>query len=622
MDTLSFSPELILNKIATVSFAQKVIIREVVPGTGTCGSFQPDKRNSISPLTEKDDQLINEFLQLSEFASYKLNACDILILAWLWSEYLTDSRLTFKWRIICETAKKDTDNTRECLIYMISLLDREVISFSKDIKEDYHLNPLALLAEEFTLNKGILLKILGYDVSKEISRLISENWSTDQDFITDLKLCLNALFEGFGEFDAYYYRKNRTMLSSLFSDYFTPFLEKISLSSDHLEIVKLIKEYNLNRYELCALLVFLYFQLTQDEYLTISEFCTITCQSRQEKSRASALFSPSSLLIREGLLQFMIIPGLSSRRALFLPDELKNRLCGQSSENLCSLNSYLYGKKEFRLIETGQTLQDLIIPTHDLDLLKSLKDFYSNRQALHKWGFEIKATGVSNGFIALFYGEPGTGKTYAAGALANTLNRKLISIDCSALRDPYYGETEKIIRKTFRLMREMSARFTDSLVFLINEADQLIHKRNLYPGESSRPENSLQNIILEEMETFQDILILTTNLHDNIDEAYFRRFHLKLRFNLPDNECRRKLWQLHLHQKIPGISRIDTNFLANYYHFSGGQIALVIKNSCIEAINRKGIQKKLTQKDLIKYANLEKEWSSVKNGRNVGFHKY
>jgi len=159
---------------------------------------------------------------------------------------------------------------------------------------------------------------------------------------------------------------------------------------------------------------------------------------------------------------------------------------------------------------------------------------------------------------------------------------------------------------------------TNAPVFLLNEADQLIHNRIASTSTCSTIENNIQSIILEELETFPGILILTTNLESNLDEAFFRRFDLKFKFHMPDLENRRKLWKLYLRKEIPGAEDIDIEPLARQYHFSGAQIAMVVQNACIEAISRTGNLKRLFLTDIVNYSDLEKPWTMCP-GKSIGF---
>jgi SpoVK/Ycf46/Vps4 family AAA+-type ATPase len=171
----------------------------------------------------------------------------------------------------------------------------------------------------------------------------------------------------------------------------------------------------------------------------------------------------------------------------------------------------------------------------------------------------------------LLYGMPGTGKTFAAGSIANSLGRELVQIDAPQLKSHYYGDSQQIVKDCFQKMRKMS-KCENPPVFLLNEADQLIHTRLDLGQSCASTENAIQNIILEELETFPGIFLATTNLLENIDEAFFRRFNYKIEFPLPDADCRRQLWKLHLPETIPGAKYIDIDFLAETYLLTGGQI--------------------------------------------------
>jgi len=223
--------------------------------------------------------------------------------------------------------------------------------------------------------------------------------------------------------------------------------------------------------------------------------------------------------------------------------------------------------------------------------------------------------------MILLHGYPGTGKTYAAGAIANTLGKPLIGIEASRLRDKYYGETQNIIKDTFTKIRLVHAKEENPPVFLLNEADQLIHARQeLNGGSASETENAIQNIILDELETLPGIFIATTNLMSNLDEAFMRRFHLKLEFEKPDYYCQLKLWKLHLPNTIPGVGKIDISCLVKHFDLTGGQIRIVVENACSEAICRKGNSQKLSLQDLIKYAELESGVVSVTlSQKKIGF---
>lgn len=224
---------------------------------------------------------------------------------------------------------------------------------------------------------------------------------------------------------------------------------------------------------------------------------------------------------------------------------------------------------------------------------------------------------VQHGCNILLHGVPGTGKTFIAGVIANALKRPLIQINANTIRASFFGESEKKARELFQEMREAVKSL--SPVFLLNEGDQLIHQRLDSPDKSAdHAENSIQSVFLEEMETFPGILIITTNLAENLDMAMSRRFHYKLEIKAPDYQARVALWRLHLPATIPGAQDIPVESLANDFTFTGGQIRLVVQNACHEAFLR-GKGTKLTLNDLRKYASLESGTSFKRTRQAVGF---
>ncbi|MDD2230655.1 MAG: AAA family ATPase, partial [Candidatus Cloacimonetes bacterium] len=326
----------------------------------------------------------------------------------------------------------------------------------------------------------------------------------------------------------------------------------------------------------------------------------------------------TAILLSEGILIKEFPYHRTQICSLELSDELLIKLGCETNKDAKALAKKM--SSYFEMTNPPQKLADLIIPEGDKKLLSTIanKCHKGNSAELQKWGFNPDKTTSKKGLIVLLYGAPGTGKTFAAGALANELKRDLIKLNVPELRNKYYGETEKLLKKAFGEMRQMADQNPNPPIFLLNEADQLVHNRISSNSTCGAIENTIQSIILEEMETFPGILILTTNLESNMDDAFFRRFDLKMKFNLPDLECRRKLWKLYLKKEIPGARAIDIQMLSQRYRFSGSQIALVVQNACVEAINRKGSDKRLLLTDLSKYADLEKPW--IKGlSKSIGF---
>lgn len=559
---------------------------------------------------------ISSLISHPEFLDYQLSRQDVVCIALLWKKHLESIGTRTAWNALCADLGMDIYDTISCLEYIESLVDRKIISFDEMIKSDYHINPIILLAGEYLLNNELILKILGRNIPFEIDKLISSNWASDAELIADLKQCLNTIFDCFGEPDGYYRNRGKSIDPDIFSRCFEPFLDRLDQSESQLMISKIISDNKLNKQETCMLLLVLYTQLTQDECICEQDLLSFLCKSSSDTSLYSGYLAQDGKLMC--ILEAKACTGFVNMTELAVPNELMKQLCGETESNRKqNLEYYLKQHGALQLVKAEQSIADLILPERDKNLLESLTRRYHQSKSSESadCGFE---TSIPKGLIALFYGSPGTGKTFAAGAVANALGKSLVALDCSALRSSYYGESEKLVKSAFTLMQTMSEEMDNPPVFLINEADQIIHNRIERNNFSSRTDNSIQSIILEALESFSGILILTTNLETGIDEAYFRRFHLKLSFYPPDCEARIKLWKLHLREEIPGAADLDLNYLARTYCFTGGQIALVVHNAYSEAISRQDEMKRLTMNDIIKYACLELPWAG-NTSKNVGF---
>jgi len=214
---------------------------------------------------------------------------------------------------------------------------------------------------------------------------------------------------------------------------------------------------------------------------------------------------------------------------------------------------------------------------------------------LHEWGIKgsnlyqpdkVKKRRRNHPVTMLFYGAPGTGKTLTANAVAYTLKKEILTFDCSKILDLYVGESEKNVRKIFDNYREISKGMKNPPVLLLNEADQFLHRRINATRSVDNMYNQMQNIFLEQLERFEGILIATTNLIENLDSAFSRRFHHKIEFRRPETGERFKLWQVHIPEKAPLSDDVDLQDLAIHYNLSGGQIALVVKNAAVRAARR------------------------------------
>ncbi len=219
-----------------------------------------------------------------------------------------------------------------------------------------------------------------------------------------------------------------------------------------------------------------------------------------------------------------------------------------------------------------QKWEDLVLPDDSLDELRELIARVRHRRlVVDEWGFGKKvAKGL--GLAALFSGPPGTGKTMAAGLVANELGLDLYAVDLSRMVSKYIGETEKNLAQVF------DAAEAGHAILLFDEADSLFSKRTEVKSSVDRYANLEVNYLLQRMEAFSGIAILTTNFDTAIDDAFRRRLSYRIAFPLPEEDERARLWRAVIPTGALG-SAIDFNALASRFAMSGGYI----KNAALRA---------------------------------------
>lgn len=181
----------------------------------------------------------------------------------------------------------------------------------------------------------------------------------------------------------------------------------------------------------------------------------------------------------------------------------------------------------------------------------------------------LKQKGQNSGISVILHGGPGVGKTELIKQLARKSKRDIFNLDSSKVYGSLWGETEKNVRAVFRNFKYMTSICPTAPILLFNEADGIMKKRGKGDGSAiSRGEDIIQTIILQEMENFEGFFFATTNLVDNLDKAFERRFLFKLEVHSPGLETRTKIWS----SLIPDLDIEQRKYLAEHYVFSGGQI--------------------------------------------------
>ncbi|MCE9579678.1 MAG: ATP-binding protein, partial [Deltaproteobacteria bacterium] len=216
-------------------------------------------------------------------------------------------------------------------------------------------------------------------------------------------------------------------------------------------------------------------------------------------------------------------------------------------------------------IDDAQTWDDVVLPAATMGAVQEIVSRARHRhRVLHEWGFERKlAKGL--GLSALFAGPPGTGKTMVAGLIARELALELYQIDLSRVVSKYVGETEKNLAEVF------DAADWGNVLLLFDEADALFSRRTDVKSSNDRFANMEINYLLQRLERFEGVSILTTNLEGSIDTAFKRRLSFRVGFPMPDASEREVLWRRMVPTEAP-IVDLDVAALAQAYEFTGGNI--------------------------------------------------
>jgi SpoVK/Ycf46/Vps4 family AAA+-type ATPase len=212
-----------------------------------------------------------------------------------------------------------------------------------------------------------------------------------------------------------------------------------------------------------------------------------------------------------------------------------------------------------------------------------------------------------NKSILNFYGPPGTGKTLSAKAVAFELKKKILQVDYSQVESKWVGETGKNIQKVFQLAKQHDA------VLLFDEADSLVSKRLDSGNHNAHFVNENRNIFMQELDKFSGVVILTTNLFENYDEALLRRVSQHIKFELPSLEQRVSLFKYHIPQEVK-TQDLDFKVLAqNSENCSGGDIKVI----CEEAMVQACVEAETLEQAILKPEHLLNEIKKVKQAKNT-----
>ncbi len=235
---------------------------------------------------------------------------------------------------------------------------------------------------------------------------------------------------------------------------------------------------------------------------------------------------------------------------------------------------------EFTLFEAKvpeYSFSDIILNNSTYDAIQDILVLYEKRELLFdKWGLGKRYNAQNKAGINL-YGYSGTGKSMAAHAIANQLGRKILTVDYSQIESKYVGETSKNLVAMFNYAKE-----SQSIIFF-DEADALLSKRVTSMSNSTDVSvNQTRSVLLVLINEFNDLILFATNFITNYDPAFMRRILGHIKFDLPDEENRFKLWRMYIPQQLPTNADIR-ELAARYNGISGSDISNAVLNASLKA---------------------------------------
>ena len=264
--------------------------------------------------------------------------------------------------------------------------------------------------------------------------------------------------------------------------------------------------------------------------------------------------------------------------------ENRRRMAGEArSLSLDGLSAACRQQSDHKLSELAVKIEphygwkDIVLPEDVLlQLLEICAQVSHQYTVFGTWGFGNKLN-HGKGLSALFAGPSGTGKTMAAEVLAHELKLDLYKVDLSGVVSKYIGETEKNLSRIFAEAE------TSNAILFFDEADALFGKRTEVSDAHDRYANIETSYLLQKMEEYEGIVILATNLRENMDDAFTRRVRFVVEFPFPDEANRRQIWQTQFPQDAPVSPDVDYGYLAREFEVAGGSIKNIVLNAAFTA---------------------------------------
>ena len=372
----------------------------------------------------------------------------------------------------------------------------------------------------------------------------------------------------------FYHLFKQKSKSCMETDAFIKKCSRLLSDNQHLPLVSKLKKLEFQSIESELILLHLcrFYVMNSMSNVSLGQIVAMFDEGKDRNVMVYGLLQGNHELFQRKLITFGCADGIKDKETLCLTAKARHLLIPEYKlRGMNTPSSDMTSHKDivFKNLYYNPSVEQQIQRLHSL---LEEKNFRMVQKRLQERGFH-------KGITCLFYGSPGTGKTETVLQLAKSSGRDVMQVSMSQIRSKWVGESQKNIQEVFASYKERVRASKLCPILLFNEADAIIGNRmEVTTSSVDKMENSIQNVILQEMENLEGIMIATTNLERSLDAAFERRFLYKVEFEKPSLQVRTQIW----HSMMPDVDEATLSSIASQYDFSGGQIENIARKALVD----------------------------------------
>lgn len=372
----------------------------------------------------------------------------------------------------------------------------------------------------------------------------------------------------------FYHLFKQKSKSCMETDAFIKKCSRLLGDNQHLPLVSKLKKLEFSSIESELILLHLcrFYVMNSMSNVSLGQIVALFDEGKDRNVMVYGLLQGNHELFQRKLITFGCADGIKDKETLCLTAKARHLLIPEYKlRGMNTPSSDMTSHKDivFKNLYYNPSVEQQIQRLHSL---LEEKNFRMVQKRLQERGFH-------KGIACLFYGSPGTGKTETVLQLAKSSGRDVMQVSMSQIRSKWVGESQKNIQEVFASYKERVRASKLCPILLFNEADAIIGNRmEVTTSSVDKMENSIQNVILQEMENLEGIMIATTNLQGSLDAAFERRFLYKVEFEKPSLQVRTQIW----HSMMPDVDEATLSSIASQYDFSGGQIENIARKALVD----------------------------------------